>query len=114
MKKIKILLGLALLACSAATLAEDKCTSWGCISTVSTLYTNADGAIYVGTPLDETLANCTSVSGVYFTLNPAAGNAKEMYASVLAAHMSNKKIMLRVKEGHPTCELAYVTLDTSY
>ena len=93
---------------------SDECSSWGCISTISVLYTNTDGAIYIGTPLDETLANCTAVSGVFFTLNPLSGNAKEVYASLLAAYMSGKKMTLRVKEESPTCELAYVVLDTSY
>jgi hypothetical protein len=110
----KLIFGLAFLMVSTTTYAADVCASWGCKAEVSDIYTNADGAIYIGTPLDEKLANCTPVSGVYFTLNPDSGNAKEMYASILAAHMANKKIMLRVKEGHPACELAYVTLSSSH
>jgi len=94
--------------------ANEQCTTWGCISTISELYTNADGLIYVGTPLDEKLANCTAISGVYFTINPSSGNSKEMYSSLLAAYMSNKKIQLRVKEGHAQCELAYVRLSTEF
>lgn len=94
--------------------ASDRCTTWGCISTISELSINADGLIYVGTPLDEKLANCTAISGVYFTINPLSQNSKEMYSSVLAAYMSNKKIQLRVKEGHAQCELAYVRLSAGF
>jgi hypothetical protein len=111
----KILIALVFaLASSTSAWAADQCTSWGCISTVANVVTNADGVIYVGTPLDESLANCTAVSGVYFTIDTTSGNAKEMYASVLAAYMSNKKIQLRVKEGHPLCELSYVNLSTDF
>ncbi len=70
--------------------------------------------IYVGTNGDETKANCTAVSGVYFTLNPSSANAKEMYSSMLAAFMSEKKVRLRIKEGDAQCELQYVVLSTSY
>jgi len=93
---------------------EDQCTSWGCKSTISELYTNAQGDIYVATPLDEKLANCTAVSGVYFTLDPTLSNAKEVYSTLLAAFISNKKVQLRVKEGDSKCRLSYVRLDASF
>jgi hypothetical protein len=98
---------LTLLSFSAAS---NQCASWGCLATIETLYTTVDGDIYIGTPSDEKLAKCTPVSGVYFTLNPASGNAKEVYSSILTAYMANKKIQLRIKEGSSNCELAYVKL----
>ena len=91
-----------------------ECTTWGCTSTISDLYTNADGLIYVGTNGDETKANCTAISDVYFTLSPSSGNAKEVYSSMLAAFVSGNKIQLRIKEGHDKCELSYVRLSTSH
>ncbi|EGU57979.1 hypothetical protein VINI7043_12466 [Vibrio nigripulchritudo ATCC 27043] len=98
---------------SVSTFGQE-CTTWGCTSVISDLYTNADGAIYVGTYGDEKKANCTAVSGVYFTLDSSSSNAKEVYSSMLAAFMSGKKIQLRIKEGHAKCELAYVRLSTSH
>ncbi|RSD29696.1 hypothetical protein [Vibrio pectenicida] len=92
----------------------DECGSWGCISTIETLYTNAEGVIYIGTPLDEKKANCQPVSDVYFTLNPNASNASYIYSSLLSAYMAGKKIGLRIKEGHPKCELSYVNLKSTY
>ena len=86
----------------------------GCISTIEEIYTNADVRIYIATPLDEKLANCSAISDAYFTINPSSGNAKKMYSSVLAAFMSNTKMQLRVKEGHPQCELIYVRLSKNY
>jgi hypothetical protein len=110
----KVLIIITILTLSLPVFAVDQCASWGCTSTISTLYTNADGRIYIGTPLDEKLANCSAVSGVYFSINPDSANAKEMYSSVLAAYMSNKKIQLRVKEGNAHCDLAYVRFDTNH
>lgn len=108
----KILLFVGTIVCTFAASADDQCTTWGCQSTLESLYVNADGLIYIGTTLDETQANCTPVSNVYFTLNPAANaNAKEIYAGLLAAFMSNSKIRLRIKEGHVQCELAYIELN---
>lgn len=88
----------------------DNCSTWGCVSTVEDLYTNANGYVYVSTPLDETKANCTVYPGNYFVLNPAAQNFKEVYASLLAAFMSDKKIQIRIVEGSPRCEISYVRL----
>jgi hypothetical protein len=100
----------ALLMLCSFSAASNQCASWGCTATIETLYTNVDGDIYIGTPGDEKLTNCTPVSGVYFTLNPSAVNAKEVYSSILAAYMANEKIQLRIKEGSSNCELAYVKL----
>ena len=92
----------------------DECASWGCVSTIESLYTNASGLIYVSTPLDETKANCTVYPGNYFVLNPNAQNKKEIYSSLLAAYMAGRKIQLRVVEGSPNCELSYVRLHTNF
>ncbi|MBN3495879.1 hypothetical protein [Vibrio neptunius] len=112
MKNSILLIVLALT--SVPALSQDRCESWGCISTIETLYTNSNGDIYIGTPLDEKRANCTPVSGVYFSLNPSAANADEVYSSLLAAYMAGTKIQLRVKEEHPRCELSYVRLDRKH
>ncbi|MCH2160073.1 MAG: hypothetical protein MK096_14990 [Oleiphilaceae bacterium] len=92
----------------------DICTTWGCISHISELVTNHAGKIRIATPLDETLANCDAVSGVYFSLDPNAQNFKEMYAAVLAAYMSGKKIQLRVQEGSSECTLSYVRFSSGF
>ncbi|WP_421722716.1 hypothetical protein [Bacterioplanoides sp.] len=105
---------IVILLVSSPAVSVDRCASWGCISTVSDLYTNADGLIYVGTPLDETLANCSAVLDVYFSINPESGNAEKMYSSILAAYVSGKKIQLRVKENNSKCELSYVRLSADF
>ena len=105
----------AIIFCSMSSISiADSCSSTGCTSTIEQLYTNADGLIFVSTPLDETAANCTVYPGDYFVLSPTAGNAKEVYSSLLAAYMSNSKIQLRIKEGSSNCEIAYVRLNKNF
>ncbi len=110
---MKIIMALAV-ALSPSITKADECTSAGCISTIESLYTNSSGLIYISTPLDETKANCTAYAGNYFVLNPESPNAKEIYSSLLAAYMSDSKIQLRINEGSPNCELAYVRLNKNF
>lgn len=72
----KYLLSIMLWCVSGYALSEDLCTSSGCISVISTLYTTVDGMIYIGTPGDETKANCTPVSNTFFTLNTDGNNIR--------------------------------------
>lgn len=110
-KKMVIFFG----ACLVSSLSiADECASWGCTSTIETLYTNISGLVLVSTPLDETKANCTVYPGSYFVLNTDAQNGKEVYSSLLAAYMSNSKIQLRITEGSPNCELTYVRLSKKF
>ncbi|KLN65646.1 MULTISPECIES: hypothetical protein [Vibrio] len=97
---------------SSFTIA-DECASWGCISKIEQLYVSTSGDIYVSTPFNEKLANCTPVSDVYFTLNPSSSNASQVYSALLSAYMSDKRIQMRVVEGHPRCELEYVLLNAA-
>lgn len=92
---------------------SQECSSSGCTSKITDLYTNTNGVIYIGTQGDETKANCIPVSGVYFTLTPSKStNSKEVYSSMLAAFIADKKIQLRIKENTTNCELAYVRLSS--
>ncbi len=99
---------------STQIVAANTCNNTGCISTISLLYTTANGPVYIGTPQDEKLANCTPVKNVYFTLNTNSKNAQEIYSTLLAAYMAGKKVKLRIIEGSSNCELSYVTLDSTH
>jgi len=111
MKKIILLITTMLF--SSAVFA-DYCANWGCISTIKDLYTNAEGVVYIGTPLDEKIANCTPLANVYFTLDPNASNFQEIYSTLLAAYLAKEKVQLRVHEGTSNCNLAYVRLSTDF
>lgn len=111
---MKTIILLLITVTSFSAFAADKCTTWGCISTIEELHTNANGDTYIGTPLDETSANCTLISSNRFTLKSDAVNAKEIYSSLLAAYMSDSKIQLRIIEGSAGCELAYVRLSKTF
>ena len=93
--------------------ATDSCTTWGCFAKVTELYTNANANIYVRTDGDESKANCTLYGGAYFVLKADAKNKDLVYSSLLAAHMANKKIQIRIAENTPDCQISYVSLKES-
>ena len=93
---------------SSTAYADNYCASWGCDATIARLYVQADGNIFVGTDADETLANCTTVSNVYFTLTPSSTNNKEIYSTLLAAFMADRAISIRIVEGSTNCAIQYI------
>lgn len=89
------------------------CSSSGCISKIEVFYVISSGKLYIGTPLDEKLANCTPVSGVYFTLSQTS-TSEMIFSTLLSAYMSNSTVQLRIKEGSDNCEISYVTLRKNF
>jgi hypothetical protein len=59
---------------------------------------------------NEALANCTADSNVYLRLNATPG-FKEVYATLLAAQLADKKVGIRITEGTAPCRVAYVILN---
>lgn len=101
---------LALLLTVLPSLVYADCSSWGCTSTVSILYTKATGAIFVSTDDDESDADCEAVSDRYFTVSPSATNKQQIYLSLLTAFNTGREIKIRIKQKSKNCEIAYVVL----
>jgi len=113
MNHIKLIITTFLLSVSSSSFgAGSYCDTWGCIGTITTLYTTTGGKTYVGMDADEKLANCAPESNVYFTLKNDADD--RVYSSLLSSYVSGKKIQLRVSEGSVGCIISYVRLDASY
>lgn len=71
---------------------------------------NSRGGAWVKTSGDETFANCTANSGVFLRLDVTAGY-KEIYATLLAAQLADKRVSIRIAEGSNPCTITYVTLN---
>jgi hypothetical protein len=94
-----------------ATSAFAECLAAGCYDVfIEELYPTASGGVWIKTTGDETLANCTANSNVFLWLNDTAGY-KDIYATLLAAMLADKRVSLRVVEGSNPCTVAYVTLN---
>lgn len=93
--------------------AAESCNSIRCVAKIEKLYVRTSGNISVGTTQDETLANCTPKSGVYFTLDMSVPNAEILYSTLLSAHLSNKVVNIRISENTDGCKIAYVVLDST-
>jgi hypothetical protein len=94
-----------------ATVAFAECSAAGCYEVlIEELYPTAEGGVWIKTTGNETLANCTANSNVFLRLNVSAGY-KDIYATLLAAMLAEKRVSLRVVEGSNPCTVAYVTLN---
>lgn len=105
----RVLAGLASLLLAAAAFAE--CSAAGCYDVlIEELYPTAEGGVWIKTTGNETLANCTANANVFLRLNVSAGY-KDIYSTLLAAMLAEKRVSLRVVEGSNPCAVAYVTLN---
>jgi hypothetical protein len=94
-----------------ATIAYADCQSAGCYDVlIEELYPTAEGGVWIKTTGDETRANCIANSNVFLRLNVSAGY-KDIYGTLLAAMLAEKRVSLRVVEGSNPCTVAYVTLN---
>lgn len=109
MKRSALLLGSLVLTISLSAQAE--CASYGCPNVyVEQLYVNADYHIYIQTSGTETLANCTPKENIFFVLPLGVANYSQIYATLLAAQLADKRVTIRITEGTNPCSIAYVTL----
>jgi hypothetical protein len=106
-RSLVVALGLFLIA----GVASAECVASGCFNVyVEEIYPEATGGAWIQTSGNETLANCSADSGVYLRLDATVGY-KEIYATLLAAQLTDKKVSIRVNEGSTSCTIAYVTLN---
>jgi hypothetical protein len=94
------------------SIAAAECTATGCWDVyVEELYPEATGGIWIRTSGSETLANCTPDSGVYLRLTNAQAGYREIFSTLLAAQLADKKVSIRINPGSNPCSVAYVTLN---
>lgn len=81
----------------------------GCASTACTdvaienLYIRASGGILVLTSGDESQLTCSGTDGTYFTLDANSANSDKIYAALLAAQTTNKKVQINTVNGSDGC-----------
>ena len=101
----------AVLAIVGAQAARAECSAFSCNAvSVSQLVMTGAGGFYVGTSGNEQLTGCTPNSGVYLYM-ANSGNFKEIYATLLAAQLSNRIVSIELNPSiTATCTISYVTL----
>jgi hypothetical protein len=91
----------------ATQVAHADCQATGCYSVyLEQLAPTAANGIWIQTSGNEALMNCTADSGVFIHLS--AASAKEIYATLLAAHMTDKLVSIVIGQGTNPCEVSYV------
>jgi hypothetical protein len=102
-----------LFALLVSTIASAECNASRCDAVyVEELYPEAAGGARVRTSGNESLANCTADSGVYLRLDAGPG-FQTIYATLLAAQVSDNKVSICIVEGSNPCRIAYVTLNST-
>ncbi|WP_158246614.1 hypothetical protein [Erythrobacter sp. SAORIC-644] len=76
---------------------------------ISHLRVSLSGDILIDTTGDESLLNCTLLSGGYITLSASHPGADKIYAMLLSAQAQGKPIgRIRIQDGSSPCHIAYV------
>jgi hypothetical protein len=103
-----------ILAGTFASPAFPACSATGCWGVyIEELYPEAQGGAWIRTSGDESLANCTADSNIYLRLSGTTPGYKEIYATLLAAQLAEKRVSIRIAEGTNPCTVAYVTLNST-
>ncbi len=79
---------------------------------IGLLYVTTSGNVYVQ-PSSALVGNgvvCTALSGQYAVLSASAPNFREVYATLLAAKLSDYQIKLVMDPTQSQCTITYVTL----
>lgn len=117
--KNKMIGGLLLLSASSAAFAGvapfQGCQRLGCIGKIDRIYLHPQGDIKVPPPVgangsDASAVACSLSEGAYFTLKRGHPHFSEAYSMLLAAHMSQKDVYIRVLENSPDCEVWYTAI----
>lgn len=78
---------------------------------IKMLYPHSMGKIFVQMDHNLSTLNCTPMESRYLTLNSSQGLFNQIYATILAAHVSQRTITIRIYEGSPECQILYVMLE---
>ncbi len=79
---------------------------------IGMLYVTSSGNVYVS-PSSSLVGNgvvCSPLSGQYAVLSSLAANFKEVYATLLAAKLSDYQVKLVMDPTQSQCTITYVTL----
>lgn len=92
--------------------ANAECSAAGCYNVnVTEVYMNTLAAgFYVQTSGNESLANCTAVSGLLLYVPESIPHFKEIYSILLAAQLSGKSTTIVIHQGTDPCAISYVRL----
>lgn len=99
----------------SGTAPEQGCATLGCFGKVDRLYLHDTGVIKIPPPIGSAgpgpdVVQCTLSENTYFVLKREHPNFKEIYSSLLSAHIAQKDVYLRVVQGSPDCEVHYAVI----
>lgn len=82
-----------------------------CISKVQKLYPHSNGNIYIQAQDDMSSLDCTLNQGLFIVLENGTARESEMYSILLASHMAEKEVTMRIVNGSSNCKLQYTQMN---
>ena len=74
------------------------------------VYPNASGNIYLQAGAGKEKLDCNLVEGHFMVLKPSHVLFDKIYSTLLVGLSSQKKLIVRIKNGSPICEVSYVRM----
>lgn len=106
---MKKLLAIALISSTLSTGAYAECSDGACSNvTIDYLLVMSSGTITVGTSGTETGLTCTASGGKYLEIGKDDIGKNAMYAALLTAQTTGKKLSIRVNDDDAACKITYV------
>lgn len=111
MKRISLLVMIAVAMLLSGNVFAGGCSGIGCTSRVAKMYLSpsAEGRIFFQLKdVNPALASCTPFEGVFFTLYKDHVLFEQIHDQVHGASIMGKEIFFRIVEGSVDCEIVYV------
>ena len=90
------------------------CTTTNCSGigkeVLLSIYPNASGNVYLQVGEGREKLDCNLVEGHFMVLKPSHILFDEIYSTILTGLASQKKLIVRIKNGSPICEVSYVRM----
>jgi len=90
------------------------CNDRGCSSKIARLYLSSfnGGSVFIK-PADNArgVVGCTLFENTYLTLEKTHSLFDEIYSTLLAAQIADKRVFVRIANGSANCKVSYVTID---
>ena len=92
-----------------AECAANACSGVG-KDVLNSVYPNGSGNIYLQAGTNKGALDCDLVEGQYMVLKSDHPLFEEAYSTILTALVSQKTLVVRIKNGSPICEVSYVRM----
>jgi len=108
-KVISFVVGMLVSMTLSASCTSTMCRGVG-KDVLLSVYPNASGSVYLQAGEGKENLDCNLVEGHYMVLKSDHPGFDVAYSTILTALISQKHLVVRIVDGSPHCEVAYVRM----